>query len=348
MSGLENGFENARGAGRSETGVPLVSVCCLAYDQEKYIRRTLDGFLMQRTSFPFEILVHDDASTDGTADVIREYEREHPGLIFPIFQKENMWSKGGNPGEINRRRARGKYLAYCEGDDFWTDPGKLEKQVAYMEAHPECGLVYTDVDTCDETGRTLRKGLFGGDGGTSDLFFEGLLVDRPFLAPCTWLFRKRLTEDYRSRPGCPVGDLPLLLWISRVSEVRFLPGSTAVYRISRKSVSRPPTFDAVFAFHRGIFDLQRSTAEESARGRAVLPRLMEKFYSYWFPAACLYAERGFADEARRFLEERGRLTPFRRFYHYVTGRPAGLAVMRAGAGMVYSKLRPVGRFLRKF
>ena len=120
---------------------PLVSICCSTFNHEKYIRDAIEGFLMQKTTFPVEILIHDDASSDGTADIIREYEKKHPDIIKPIYQTENQYSKGNKPGRINRKRARGKYIALCEGDDYWTDPLKLQKQVDFLEKNPEYTFV---------------------------------------------------------------------------------------------------------------------------------------------------------------------------------------------------------------
>jgi glycosyltransferase involved in cell wall biosynthesis len=116
----------------------LVSICCITYNHEKYIKDALDSFIMQKTNFNFEILIHDDASTDKTAEIIREYELRHPNLIKPIYQAENQYSKGVKVGKFNIERAQGKYIAVCEGDDYWIDPYKLQKQVDYMSANPEC------------------------------------------------------------------------------------------------------------------------------------------------------------------------------------------------------------------
>ncbi|MBP5664413.1 MAG: glycosyltransferase [Bacteroidales bacterium] len=121
---------------------PLVSICCATYNQVKYVRQCLDGFLKQETNFPFEVLVHDDASTDGTADIIREYASKYPDIFLPILQTENQYQKGNKKitASFNIPRARGKYIAICEGDDFWTDPKKLQKQVDFLEANPEYSL----------------------------------------------------------------------------------------------------------------------------------------------------------------------------------------------------------------
>lgn len=118
-----------------------VSVICNAYNHEKYIRDALDSFLMQKTNFGFEILIHDDASTDGTTNIIREYEEKYPDIIKPIYQENNQYSKGISIGyEFQYPRAKGKYIAICEGDDYWTSPDKLQKQYDILETHPQIDM----------------------------------------------------------------------------------------------------------------------------------------------------------------------------------------------------------------
>ncbi len=120
---------------------PLVSITCTAYNHEKFIRDTIEGFLMQKTTFPFEIIIHDDASTDNTAEIIKEYELKYPDLIKPIYQKENQLSKGISITlNYTLPRAKGKYIAMCEGDDFWTDPDKLQKQIDFLESNSDYSL----------------------------------------------------------------------------------------------------------------------------------------------------------------------------------------------------------------
>jgi len=123
---------------------PLVSVLIISYNHENYIRKAIESCLMQKTSFPYEIIIHDDASTDGSAKIIQEYADKNPELIIPILQKENQYSKGVRISTtLMVPIARGKFIAFCEGDDYWTDPLKLEKQVTVMDNDPSISLCFT-------------------------------------------------------------------------------------------------------------------------------------------------------------------------------------------------------------
>ncbi len=118
----------------------LVSIQCLVYNHEPYLRQCLDGFVMQKTNFRFEAIVHDDASTDGSAAIIREYSEKYPDIIKPIYEAENQYSKHGGFSalfDILNSACKGKYIAMCEGDDYWIDPMKLQKQVDFLESHPD-------------------------------------------------------------------------------------------------------------------------------------------------------------------------------------------------------------------
>ncbi len=123
---------------------PLVSISCLTYNHGQFIRKCLDGFLMQKTNFQFEVLIHDDASTDNTRAIIEEYAHKYPDVIFPLIQSENQYQQGvrGMMAKFNFPRARGKYIALCEGDDYWTDPLKLQKQVDFLETHSDYALCF--------------------------------------------------------------------------------------------------------------------------------------------------------------------------------------------------------------
>ena len=140
-------------------GEPLVSVCVITYNHGKYIRQCLDGILMQKVNFPYEILIHDDASPDDTADIIREYWEKYPTVIKPILQTENQYSQGRDVSRFNIDRAKAKYIAQCEGDDYWTYDGKLQIQVDFLEEHGEYVGTAHNVRVVDENGVVTRDCL---------------------------------------------------------------------------------------------------------------------------------------------------------------------------------------------
>jgi len=134
----------------------MVSVVCMTYNHAAFIRDALEGFVAQQAPWRIEVLVHDDASTDGTTETVREYESRYPDLIRGVYQTENQYSKGVNvPRTFLHSLIRGRYVALCEGDDYWTDPHKLEKQVAALEAHP-------GVDLCAHRTRRIKGGKSAG------------------------------------------------------------------------------------------------------------------------------------------------------------------------------------------
>ena len=136
----------------------LVSIVCITYNHENYIEDAINGFLMQKTDFNFEILIHDDASTDNTAKIIRKYEEKYPSLIKVIYQKENQYSQGKALESNLYKMARGKYLAMCEGDDYWIDENKLQKQVDFLENNEEYYATYHNVLIVDEKGKEIDDG----------------------------------------------------------------------------------------------------------------------------------------------------------------------------------------------
>lgn len=151
---------------------PLLSIVCLTYNHAAFIRQALDGFLMQETRFPFEIIVHDDASTDETPTIIAEYAARFPTIIKPILQQQNQFSLGVPFATGLFTRAAGQYIAYCEGDDYWTDPRKLQIQVDFLEAHRDYVITYHDAFMFNSQGVLKTPQLTGrlrGDASAGEL-----------------------------------------------------------------------------------------------------------------------------------------------------------------------------------
>lgn len=180
------------------SGDPLVSIRCLVYNHEPFLRQCLDGFVMQKTTFPFEAIVHDDASTDGSAAIIREYAEKYPDIIKPIYETENQYSK--RDGSIGRiidaaMHPNSKYIATCEGDDYWTDPNKLQIQVDFLESHPDYVICSHNIKTYYQNeGRLSEKGLYENFSGERIEYSLTNYFDGWWTHPLTCVYRK---WDYR-------------------------------------------------------------------------------------------------------------------------------------------------------
>lgn len=217
-----------------------VSVCCTAYNQEKYIRRCLDGFVNQQCSFPFEVIVHDDASTDNTPRIIQEYAAKYPNIIKPIIQKENQYSKGVKiSGSLVLPVAKGVYYAFCEGDDYWTDPYKLEKQVKAMDTHPSCHLCLHSVQGIRENETpvgimypnfSLKTGVFSGAR------LLDYICTNEYVFQTTSYFMRTVDvrKYYENLPEfskvSATGDTPYLLYCATLGDVYYLSDTMSCYR----------------------------------------------------------------------------------------------------------------------
>lgn len=227
----------------------VVSVICMAYNHEAWIRDALEGIVTQQAPFRFEVLVHDDASTDGTAEIIRDYQARYPDLIVPVFQRENQYSRG----EPVMQRfvaplVRGRYVALCEGDDYWTDPFKLAKQVAALEARPgvdmaaHAALKMRDGRRAGFVAPRLRSGLIPAEkvivGGGSRYVATASLLCRAEVF-CRWTpMRDVLVSDYVLQlQGAMRGGLYYLADCMSVYRVG-VPGSWNARHSGRRQAAR--------------------------------------------------------------------------------------------------------------
>ena len=234
-----------------ENAEPLVGIRCTTFNQGKYIAECLEGFLSQDTTFPFEVIVHDDASTDNTASIIREYEAKYPKIIKPIYETVNQYSKndGSFTRIINSHLTR-KYIAMCEGDDYWTDPLKLQKQVDFLESHPDYGMCYGVVRQYNQA-----KKAFFTNRGTDFVSFENFLKTRNNIPTLSTCYRRDLYlqfkgDDIFEQQDWPMGDLPMWLWFTRNSKVKFFPEIFGVYRVLSNSAAHSSDIEKQVKFYR--------------------------------------------------------------------------------------------------
>jgi len=170
---------------------PIVTVLCTTYNHEKYIEDAIEGFLIQETDFPFEIIIHDDASTDKTAQIVREYEVKYPLLIKGIYQTKNRWSQGLKNAEVVYPMSKGEYIALCEGDDYWTDPQKLQIQKDFLDNNQDYVICYTGVEAFNENGI-----IYSYTGGvTKDLTEDELKKATP-INTLTTMFRNIIKDKF--------------------------------------------------------------------------------------------------------------------------------------------------------
>lgn len=213
----------------------LVSIICIAYNHEKYIKDTLDGFLMQKTNFPFEIIVHDDASTDNTAQIIKEYAEKYPDLIVPILQTENQYSqKVMIDIDILYPIAKGKYIAFCEGDDFWTNENKLQMQVDFLEKNPDYTACAHNTIMHDCSGKH-KDSLVVNSGNEHDVKFEEVIWGMQNAYQTSALVVKKeallnVPEFCKNAYKHGFGDLPNAIWFTIMGKIRFMPDVMSTYR----------------------------------------------------------------------------------------------------------------------
>ena len=214
-----------------------VSVFCATYNHERYIRRTLDGFVNQKTKFKYEVFVHDDASSDGTKAIILEYAEKYPNIIIPILQNINQYSKGVNILKTYvLPKMRGKYIATCEGDDYWSDEYKLQKQVDFLENHVEYSACVHNSIREDMFKKKIS--LFNDSLEAYDLNAEHVMLrggadyhtsSLMYRVEYAMESNSDMRPDFFDKPK-NIGDYPLSIFLTIKGKVRYLPDTMSVYR----------------------------------------------------------------------------------------------------------------------
>ncbi|WP_439475251.1 glycosyltransferase family 2 protein [Algoriphagus formosus] len=216
---------------------PVVSVCCITFNHADFIGKALDSFLNQKTSFPFEILVYDDDSNDGTKEILKQYELDYPHIIRVFYSVENQYSQGVRLLNLrfNLPRARGKYIATCDGDDYWTDLLKLQKQVDFLEEHPEVVLCFHGFDRL-ENQKLVDSSLYSHLKNSSYTIFDQKEFLQMHVQFLTIMFRQNVKFPMISSEIN--GDVFVLTHLSEVGKCAYLDFKGAVYRYHQNGVFR--------------------------------------------------------------------------------------------------------------
>lgn len=235
--------------------------------------------------------MHDDASTDGNAEIIKEYGEKYPDIIKPILEKENQWSKrDGSLTRIMEANTHGKYIAWCEGDDYWIDPLKLQKQVDFLEEHPEYGMVYTGFK------RYYQKQNKMIDGNGKQQYFDDLILSNQ-IQTNTVVARSSLLREY-AKEIAPIaierkwrmGDTPKWLYIMAHSKVKYLPDVTGIYRILENSASHFTSFEKEIKFWESVYDCTSFFADKYSVKKEIRNQLAIDEIERYLTIASIYGK----------------------------------------------------------
>ncbi|NLY76516.1 MAG: glycosyltransferase [Tissierellia bacterium] len=252
----------------------MVSICCLTYNHENYIEDAIKGFLMQKTTFPIEIIIHDDASTDRTAEIIRRYEKEYPDLIKPVYQLENQHSKKTRILTTHVfPKCRGKYIALCDGDDYWIDPYKLQKQVDYMENHPDCTFCFHNAHVVNFDKTPLKKLHIPNSKWSQEYYYgnahkydAGQLELLEFIPSSSFLFLKKLILDLPPFYFNSIyDDAPLKLYLTSKGYAYYIDEVMSAYRTNVRD---------------SVLDKQRKSVERRIKGHINYLNMLDEFDVY--------------------------------------------------------------------
>lgn len=247
---------------------PIVAVSCITYNHKPYIRDCLEGFTLQKTNFQFVVIVHDDASTDGTSTIIKEYAEKYPKIIKPIYETENQYSK--KDGSLDRIMFQAiaetgcKYVAICEGDDYWVDPYKLQKQVDFLEQNPDYVLYHSDCKILNHTtGEILEHANINTSNLISNNIFKDIIMSKYVIRTASVMVRKYnmfnsiTSDDFVFKSGYfKMGDTPLWLELLQEGKFYYSQDPMVVYRYRSGSACRPKSLKLFYGFQVSMYELR--------------------------------------------------------------------------------------------
>jgi glycosyltransferase involved in cell wall biosynthesis len=238
---------------------PVVSVKTITYNHAPYIKQCMDGVLMQKTNFKFEFIIGEDCSTDGTREIVKEYAEKYPDIIKLITSDSNVGAGGNSKRTYDA--CTGKYIAFCEGDDYWIDPYKLQKQVDFLEANPDYGMVHTNCDYLDNETQVISNSPFCSSQIVKDGDIFNELINFNRICTLTVCYRKDVFIEYYKEvepysKGWKMGDYPMWLFFAKKYKVKYLSDKTSVYRVLNNSASHSKEDNKKLEFLISTYDIK--------------------------------------------------------------------------------------------
>ncbi|XWW47331.1 glycosyltransferase [Fibrella sp. USSR17] len=267
-----------------------VSVLIITYNQQRFIRKAIDSALAQQTSFPIEILVGDDFSSDGTRKIIQDYERLHPGLVRGVLHPRNMGKNGGINFLETLKLAQGEYYALMDGDDYWTNPLKLQKQADFLDANPDYSTVFHNAVITYEDG--TPEHLLNGPDTKSSFTIDDLIGEKEiwFMATSSTMYRNSIKEYPAWFMESVSGDIPRLILKAKQGKIGYLPDVMSVYRKNHGGTSFTDKYDDADFLRNRIAMYEAIGRELDGKYDNVLNRNIARYYR-WMLDSHQYRDR---------------------------------------------------------
>ncbi|WP_461634347.1 glycosyltransferase [Labilibaculum euxinus] len=284
---------------------PFVSIKTITYNHEKFIAQCIEGIMMQKTNFPFEYIIGEDCSTDGTMKIVQEYADKYPDVIRIITDEKNVGAAAND--HRTDLACKGKYVAFCEGDDFWTDPYKLQKQVDFLEANPDYGMVHTNF-SCVKDGKII-KSLRGEEMlPTGDVLDDVLKGNH--IATATVCMRNDLLQ--RINIGKKIvdekwkmGDYPLWIETAAATKVRYMKDDTITYRIHDDSVTHKLDWNGDYRFFKDRYLIKKYYIGKFNREH-LLPYILNIYHRELLKYAIFLKKEDLREECSTYFKEKAK------------------------------------------
>jgi glycosyltransferase involved in cell wall biosynthesis len=280
---------------------PMVSVSMITFKHEKFIRQAVESVLMQKTDFEYDLVICDDCSPDNTKQIVNEIiassEKKH---IIKYFRHPENIGMIKN-GIFSLSNCSGKYIALCEGDDYWTDPFKLQKQVDFMEANSEYGLIWSDIDIYSQSEGTFKRSVFKNNILTIYNSFTDTLINKPFFAPPTWLFRREFM--LLDMPEYCDGTFPMILEILANSRIKYMDEVTATYRQLDESASNSLSALKRYNFLNGVYRIQKEYINKYQLSSRIQEEIDLKHFKAAYPYAVFLEDKLMIEKGKQFLKD---------------------------------------------